>query len=101
VWEGDRGRSEPEGWWRALTDPLEGERALPEHGEGGVHQLALELPEGPVAGEGDVLAPPRQQVCGHLWDRQPQGHPTAGQPYGGRVSVRGDAGGVDDRLVSS
>lgn len=65
------------GWKEALTDPLEGERAFPEHGEGGVHQLALELPEGPVAGEGDILAPSRQQIRGYLRDRQSQSHPRA------------------------
>lgn len=75
------------GWWEALTDPLEGERALPEHGEGSVHQLALELPEGPVAGEGDVLAPPGQQVRGHLRDKQCQGHPAAEQPRGGWMII--------------
>lgn len=57
-----------------------------------MHQLALELPERPVAGEGDVLASPGQQVCGHLRDKQPWGHPTAGQPHRGHVSVRDDAG---------
>lgn len=58
-----------------------------------MHQLALELPEGPVAGEGYVLAPPGQQVCRHLWDRQPRGHPAAGQPRGGCVLERGNAEG--------
>lgn len=56
-----------------------------------MHQLALELPEGSVAGKGDVLAPPGQEVRGHLWDRQPRGHPTAGQPRRGCVLERGDA----------
>lgn len=80
---GSQSWEEAWGWREALTDPLEGERAFPEHGEGSVHQLALELPQGPVAGEGDVLAPPGQQVRGHLRDRQSQGHPAAGHPRGG------------------